>query len=64
MSMRSEVSRRGAAYLAVDELNVVRALSVAVTGSVLRPGLVGREARDTAVSVHLGEVDRAVETAR
>lgn len=51
-------------HLAVDELDVVRALGVAVTGSVLCAGLVSGEAGGAAVGVHLDEVERAVEAAR
>lgn len=52
------------AYLAVDELDVARALRVAVAGTVLGTSLVGREARQAAVLVHLRQVERAVEAAR
>ena len=48
--------------LAIDELDVVRALGVAVTGPELCPGGVSSE-RGTSVSRHLGEVQGAVEAA-
>ena len=57
-----EGKRRKWAYLAVDELDVVWALSVAVASSVLRTSLVRREAAGATVLVHLDEVERAVET--
>ena len=50
--------------LAVDELDVARALRVAVASAVLGTSLVRREARQAAVLVHLRQVERAVETAR
>ena len=56
------MSRRGAAYLAVDELNVVWALGVAVAGTVPGAGDVAGEAGLATVSVHLDEVEGAVET--
>ena len=49
-------------HLAVDEFDVVRALGVAVTGTVLGSSLVVREAGDTAVGVHLDEVESTVQT--
>ena len=49
---------------AVDELEVARALRVAVASTVLSTSLVCREARNATVSIHLREVDGAVETAR
>lgn len=48
--------------LAVDELNVPGALSVTVTSSVLRTGLVIGEPRHTTILVHLDEVEGTVET--
>ena len=42
----------------------MRALGVAVASTVLGTGRVGREAGLATVSVHLDEVERAVETAR
>ena len=56
------MSIRGATYLAVDELDVVRALGVAVAGTVLGAGDVAWEAGLATVSVHLDEVEGAVET--
>ena len=56
------MSRRGVSYLAVDELDVVRALCVAVAGTVLGAGDVAWEAGLATVSVHLDEVEGAVET--
>ena len=47
----------------VNELDVLRALRVTVTSSVLGTSLVPREARHTTIGVHLREVERAVETA-
>ncbi len=49
--------------LAVDELDVLRALAVAVARAVLGTGLVALESRHSAVLVHLAEVDGAVQTA-
>ena len=51
-------------HLAVDELDVLRALGVAVTSSVLGASLVVGEAGLATVGVHLDEVESAVETAR
>ena len=56
------MSIRGATYLAVDELDVVRALGVAVAGTVLGAGDVAGEAGLATVSVHLNEVEGAIET--
>lgn len=50
--------------LAVDELDVTRALRVAVAGAVLGASLVTRELGHTTISSHLGEVEGAIETAR
>ena len=50
--------------LAVDELEVVWALRVAVAGAVLGAPLVARVLGFAAVLVHLHEVQRAVEAAR
>jgi hypothetical protein len=50
--------------LTADELDVVGALRVAVTSSVLGTSLVVGELGHASVSVHLGEVDGTVETAR
>lgn len=50
--------------LAIDELDVVRALSVTVTSSVLRTGRVSRVLGLATVSVHLNEVHRSVQSAR
>ena len=49
--------------LAVDELDVLRALAVAVARAVLGAGLVALEARQAAVLVHLAKVDGAVQAA-
>lgn len=51
-------------YLAVDELEIPRALRIAVASPVLGTGLVVGELGHTTVGVHLGEVQRAVDTAR
>ena len=51
-------------HLAIDELDILRALSIAIAGTVLRAGLVVGILGHTAVSVHLREVEGAVETAR
>jgi hypothetical protein len=50
--------------LATDELDVVGALGVAVTSSVLGTGLVVGELGHASVGIHLGEVDGTIETAR
>jgi len=50
--------------LAVDELDVLRALAVAVPSAILGTGLVALEPRQATVLVHLAEVDGAVQTAR
>ena len=51
-------------HLAADELDVLGALRVAVTSSVLGTNLVPREARHTTIGIHLREVDGTVKTAR
>lgn len=51
------------AYKTVDELQVARALAVAVTSTVLGTGLVGRVLGQTAIGVHGDEVDSAVQAA-
>lgn len=47
----------------IDELDITRALRVAVTSTVLGTSLVGGVGRHTTVGSHLGEVDGTVETA-
>jgi len=51
-------------YHAVDEFDIAGALGVAVTSSILGTSLVGGESGETTISVHLGEVEGAIETAR
>lgn len=51
------------AYLTVDELEITRALAVAVASSVLGSGRVGGVLGQTTVGVHRDEVHGAVETA-
>jgi hypothetical protein len=51
-------------YLAVDELEITRALRVTVTSTVLGTGLVGRVLAHTTVLIHADEVDSAVQPAR
>lgn len=48
--------------LSVDELDVDGALAVTVAGTVFGTGLVGLELGQSAILVHLGEVDGAVQT--
>lgn len=50
-------------YLAVDELDVTRALRIAVTSTVLGTGLVAGELGHSTIRVHLTEVQSTVETA-
>lgn len=50
-------------YLALDKLDVTRALRVAVTGSVCGTGGVAREARNTSVEIHAHKVESTVKTA-
>lgn len=52
------------AHLAIDELEITRALRVAVSSTVLGTSLVVRELGHATVGSHLGEVQSAVETAR
>ena len=49
--------------LSVDELDVLRALRVTVTGTELGSSLVGRETSLATVGVHLRKVESTVETA-
>jgi hypothetical protein len=51
------------AYLSVDELDIVWALRIAVSGSVLGTSLVARVLGHTTVGFHLREVDGTIETA-
>jgi hypothetical protein len=64
ISKISDMGMIGSNYLSVDELNVVGALSITVTGSVLGTSLVGGVLGHTTICIHLGEVKSAVETAR
>jgi len=60
------IGRRGPVLnvgLAVDELKVARALSIAVAGTVLGASLVARVLAHTTISVHGDEVEGTVETA-
>ncbi len=50
-------------YDTVDELDILRALRVAVARSELGTSFVGGEASQSTVGVHLGEVEGTVETA-
>ena len=50
-------------YLTVDELDILGALRIAVTGTELRTSLVGRELRETTILSHLDEVKSTVKTA-
>ena len=50
-------------YLAIDEFDVVRALGVAVTSTILGTGFIIGEPRNTAIGVHLYQVEGTVETA-
>ena len=52
------------AYLSINELQVTRALRVAVTGTVLGTCLVVGELGHATIGVHLDEVEGTVETAR
>ena len=54
----------GKTYETVDELDIARALRVAVSSTVIGTSLVGRVLGHTTVSRHLREVDGTVETAR
>lgn len=54
----------GITYHAVDELEILRALRVAVASTILSTSLVGGEASHATILVHLREVKRAIETAR
>ena len=56
--------RKGWTYLAVNKFDVVRTLSITISGSILRSGLIGRKPRQPSVCIHLHEVKCAVETAR
>ena len=51
-------------YHSVNELDVTRALRVAVSSSVLGTSLVSWELGQATVGVHLGEVESTVQTAR
>ena len=49
--------------LAIDELQVARALRIAVAGTILGTGLVARVFRNAALFVHRHKVQGSVETA-
>lgn len=51
-------------YLAVDELDIVGALGVTITGSVLGTSFVGGVLGKTTIGVHLDEVESAVKATR
>lgn len=51
-------------YLSVNELDIVRALRVAVTRSVFGTGLVAAVLAHTTIGIHLGEIKSTVETTR
>ena len=50
-------------YLAVNEHDVLRALTVTITGSVLSSSLVTGPSRHTTVRVHFDKVEGAILTA-
>jgi len=52
------------AYLTVDELDVVWALSITVTGTILGTSLVSGVLGETTIGSHLREVQSTVQTAR
>jgi hypothetical protein len=52
----------GSAYLAVDELEIPRALGITVTCTILGAGLVARVLLQTTICVHRHEVQSAIET--
>jgi hypothetical protein len=54
----------GLSYHAIDELEIPRALRVAVSGSVLRTGLVARVFRHATIGIHSHKVQSTVQTAR
>lgn len=58
MNLRAET------YQSVNELDVMRTLRVAVSGTILRTSLVGAVLGRSSVLVHLDKVDGAVKTAR
>jgi hypothetical protein len=60
--MRKEARRRKETHLSVDELDVTRALRVAVSRTVFGTGLVGREPGHATVGIHFGEVQSTVQT--
>ena len=61
--MCTSVWKLGYTYLAVDEFDVLRALGVAVTSSVLGTGLVVGERGLATILSHLDEVESTVDTA-
>ena len=50
-------------YLAIDELDVLRALAVTVARAVLSTGLVVRVLAQATITVHLGKVEGTVQAA-
>ena len=50
--------------LAVDELDVARALGVAVSGTILGTCLIAWEPRHPTIRVHLNKIDGSVDTTR
>lgn len=64
MNQLAEYFKGSKSHLAIDELDVTRALRVAVAGTVLSTSLVASVGSHATISLHLGEVERAVKTAR
>ena len=50
-------------YKTIDELEILRALRIAVTGSVLSTSLVIRKPGHTTIGIHLREIQSTVKTA-
>jgi hypothetical protein len=59
-----EGRRKEYAYLAVDELDVVGALSITVTSSILGTSFVGRETGLATILFHLYQIESAIESTR
>jgi hypothetical protein len=50
--------------LSVDELDVLRTLSITVSGTILGTGLVARVLGHSSIGIHLSEVQSTVQSAR
>lgn len=58
------INSESISYLAIDELQIARALRITVSNTILSSSLVSRVSAHSTILVHGHEVKRAIETAR